>query len=74
MLQMQSCGSCGRSIKISTADWHAWENNEKNDVQKLNKHVKSKCAVGKESVKKFNAQWTHHILMEQSSMTTATSR
>ena len=36
------------SIKISTADWHAWENNEKNDVQKVNKHVKSKSEVGKE--------------------------
>ena len=55
MLQMQSCGSCGRSIKISTADWHALEYNEKDDVQKLNKHVKSKSAVGKESVKKITA-------------------
>ena len=74
MWHMQSCSSCWRGILISTADWHAWEYNEKNVVQKLNKHVKSKCAVGKESVKKCNAQWTHHILMEQSSMTTATSR
>ena len=74
MLQMQSCGSCGRSIKISTADWHAWENNEKNDVQKLNKHVKSKSSVGKESVKKIKAHWTQCILMEQSSMSTAISR
>ena len=74
MLQMQSCGSCGRSIKISTADWHAWENNEKNDVQKVNKHVKSKSEVGKESIKKILAHWTQGILMEQSSMSTAISR
>ena len=74
MLQMQSCGSCGRSIKISTADWHAWENNEKNDVQKVNKHVKSKSEVGKESIKKILAHWTQRILMEQSSLKTAISR
>ena len=32
-----------------------WEYNEKKDVQKLNKHVKSKSEVGKESVKKIKA-------------------
>ena len=74
MWHMQSCGSCWRGIQISTADWHAWEYNEKNDVQKLNKHVKSKSAVGKESVKKIKAHWTQGILMEQSSMSTAISR
>ena len=74
MLQMQSCGSCGRSIKISTADWQAWENSEKNDVQKLNLQVKSKSVVGEESVEKTKAHWTQHILMEQSSLKTAISR
>ena len=71
---MQSCSSCWRVILISTADWHAWEYNEKNDVQKLNKHVKSKSEVGKESVKKTKAHWTQRILMDQSSMNTAISR
>ena len=74
MWHMQSCSSCWRGILISTADWHAWEYNEKNDVQKLKKHVKSKSAVGKESVKKIKAHWTQGILMEQSSMSTAISR
>ena len=50
---MQSCGSCGRSIKISTAYWHAWEYKEKNDVQKLKKHVKSKCAVERSQSKRL---------------------
>ena len=40
---------------ISTVDWHDWENNEKKDVKMLNKHVKSKSEVGKESVKKIKA-------------------
>ena len=55
MPHMQSCDSCWRGIQISTADWHAWQCNEKNDVQKLNKHVKEKSEVGKESVKKIKA-------------------
>jgi len=71
---MQWCGSCWSGIYISTADWHAWEYNEMNDVQKLNKHVVSKSAVGKESVKKILAHWTQRILMEQRSMSTAISR
>ena len=71
---MQSCDSCWRGIQISTADWHAWQCNEKNDVQKLNKHVKLKSAVGKELIKKIKAHWTQRILMEQSSMSTAISR
>ena len=71
---MLLCCSCWKAIYISTADWHAWEYNEKNDVQKLNKHVKSKSTVRKESVKKIKAHWTQHILMEQSSMSTAISR
>ena len=71
---MQSCSSCWRGILISTADWHAWEYNEKKDVQKLNKRAKSKSAVGKESVKKIKAHWTQRTLMEQSSMSTAISR
>ena len=62
------------SIKISTADWQAWENIEKNDVQKLNLQVKSKSVVGEESVKKTKAHWTQRILMDQSSMNTAISR
>ena len=41
------------SIKISTADWQAWENIEKNDVQKLNLQVKSKSVVGEESVERL---------------------
>ena len=52
---MQPCCSCWSGIQISTADWHAWEYNEKNDVQKLNKHVKEKSEVGKESVKNIKA-------------------
>ena len=55
MWHMQSSGSCWRGIQISTVDWHDWEYNEKKDVQKLNKHVKSKSEVGKESVKKIKA-------------------
>ena len=74
MPHMQSCDSCWRGIQISTADWHAWQCNEKNDVQKLNKHVKLKSAVRNESVKKIKAHWTQHIVMEQSSMSTAISR
>ena len=58
----------------STGDRYAWEYNEKYDVQKLNKHVVSKSAVGKESVKKILAHWTQRILMEQRSMSTAISR
>ena len=74
MWHMQSCGSCWRGIEISTADWHAWEYNEKNVVPKLNKHVKLKYAVEKESVKKIKVYWTEHILMEESSMSTAIRR
>ena len=40
----------------------------------LKKHVKTKSAVGKKSVKKIKAHWTQRILMEQSSMSTAISR
>ena len=32
-----------------------WEYNEKKDVQKLNKHVKSKSVMGKKSIKKIKA-------------------
>ena len=39
--------------------WHASEYNEKNDVQKLNKPVKSKSVVGKELIKKIKAHWTN---------------
>ena len=74
MLHMQSCDSCWRGIYISTADWHAWQYNEKNDVQKLNKPVRLKSAVGKELIKKIKAHWTQPILMDQSSMSTAISR
>ena len=35
---------------------------KKNDVQKLNKHVKSKSEVGKDP-KKIPADWTQSILM-----------
>ena len=63
-----------RGIYIRTAAWHAWEYNEKNDVQKVNKHVKSKSVMGKESITKTKAHWTQRILMEQSIMSTAISR
>ena len=59
---------------MNTAVWHAWECNEKNDVKKVKKHVKSKSVVGKEFVKKIKAHWTQRILMEQSSRSTAISK
>ena len=74
MLSMWSSDSCWRGLEIITGDRYAWEYNEKNVVQKLNKHVKSKSEVGKESIKKILAHWTQGILMEQSSMSTAISR
>jgi len=40
----------------------------------LNKHVKWKSEVEKESVKKIKALWTQRILMEQSSMRRAIGR
>ena len=58
----------------NTAACHAWEYNEKNDVQKVNKHVKSKSVMGKESITKTKAHWTQRILVEQSIMSTAISR
>ena len=48
---------------MSTADRHAWEYNEKNVEQKLNKCVKPKSDVGKELIKKIPAHWTQSVLM-----------
>ena len=62
-LSIWSSDSCWRGLEIITGDRYAWEYNEKNDEQKLNKCVKPKSEVGKELIKKIPAHWTQSVLM-----------